>query len=68
MWSALAGLVSPRTWLAVIHLLAGLVIGIVTFTVVITGIGLGIGLLPLFLVGVPVLVCCHLAGRSARPG
>ena len=66
--SVLGALVSPRTWLAVIHLLAGLVIGIVAFTVVVIGIGLGIGLMPLFLVGIPVLVGRHLAGRHGRPG
>jgi signal transduction histidine kinase len=65
--SVLVALVSPRTWLAVIHLLAGLVIGIVAFTVVVIGIGLGIGLMPLFLVGIPVLVgVIWLAGMGAR--
>jgi signal transduction histidine kinase len=65
--SALVALVSPRTWLAVIHLLAGLVIGIVAFTVVVTGISLGIGLLPIFLVGIPVLVAViWLAGQLGR--
>ncbi len=65
--SVLGALVSPRTWLAVIHLLAGLVIGIVTFLVVVIGIGLGIGLMPIFLVGVPVLVgVIWLAGLFAR--
>ena len=65
--SVLGALVSPRTWLAVIHLLAGLVIGIVAFTVVVVGIGLGIGLMPVFLVGIPVLVgVIWLAGLGAR--
>jgi signal transduction histidine kinase len=65
--SVLAALVSPRTWLAVIHLLAGLVIGIVSFTVVVTGISLGIALLPVFLVGIAVLVAViWLAGLFAR--
>jgi signal transduction histidine kinase len=50
-----AGLVSARTWLATIHLLAGLPIGIATFTVAVTGLSLGVGLLPLFLVGIPVV-------------
>jgi signal transduction histidine kinase len=60
-------LVSPRTWLAVIHLLAGLVIGIVSFTVVVTGFSLGIALLPVFLVGIAVLVAViWLAGMFAR--
>jgi signal transduction histidine kinase len=65
--SVLGALVSPRTWLAVIHLLAGLVIGIVSFTVVVTGISLGIALLPVFLVGIAVLVAViWLAGLFAR--
>ena len=54
--SALVAVVSPQTWLAVIHVLAGLVIGLVSFTVVVVGISVGIGLVPLFLVGIPVLV------------
>jgi signal transduction histidine kinase len=63
----LGALVSPRTWLAVTHLLAGLVIGLVSFTVVVTGISLGIALLPVFLVGIPVLVAViWLAGLGAR--
>ena len=65
--SVLGALVSPRTWLAVIHLLAGLVIGIVSFTVVVTGISLGIALLPVFLVGIAVLVAViWLDGMFAR--
>jgi signal transduction histidine kinase len=48
--------VARRTWLATIHLLAGLPIGIAIFVVAVTGVALGIGLLPLFLVGVAVLV------------
>src|SRR5215831_7037272 len=63
----LGALVSPRTWLAVIHLLVGLVIGLISFTVVVVGISLGIGLMPLFLVGIPVLVgVIWLAGVGAR--
>src|SRR5215468_7017542 len=66
-WSVLGALVSPRTWLAVIHLLAGLVIGLVAFLVVVVGISVGIGLLPVFLVGIPVLVgVIWLAGLGAR--
>src|SRR5262245_25873073 len=65
--SVLGALVSPRTWLAVIHLLVGLVIGLVSFMVVVIGISLGIALLPLFLVGIPVLVAViWLAGQGAR--
>src|SRR5256886_217700 len=68
--SVLGALVSPRTWLAVIHLLAGLVIGIVAFTVVVVGTGVGSGLMPVFLVGIPVLVgviwLAGLGGRAER--
>ncbi|HEY1347388.1 MAG TPA: sensor domain-containing protein, partial [Streptosporangiaceae bacterium] len=65
--SVLGALVSPRTWLAVIHLLAGLVIGLVAFLVVVVGISVGIGLLPVFLAGIPVLVgVIWLAGLGAR--
>ena len=65
--SVLGALVSPRTWLAVIHLLVGLVIGLIAFLVVVVGISLGIGLMPLFLVGIPVLVgVIWLAGLGAR--
>jgi signal transduction histidine kinase len=55
VWQLPAALVSPRTWLATIHLLAGLLVGILTFTAAMTGLSLGVGLLPLFLVGIPVL-------------
>jgi signal transduction histidine kinase len=48
-------LVSPRTWLAMIHHLAGLFLGIAIFSLVVTGLSLGVGLLPLALLGVPVL-------------
>jgi signal transduction histidine kinase len=67
MGLGLRAVVSPRTWLAIIHLLAGLVIGMVSFTVVVVGISLGIALLPVFLVGIPVLVAViWLAGLFAR--
>jgi signal transduction histidine kinase len=48
-------LVSPRTWLAMVHHLAGLFIGIAGFVVVVTGTVLGFGLIPLALAGLPVL-------------
>jgi len=53
--SLLRGLVSARTWLAFTHHIAGLALAIASFTIVVTGVTLGIGLLPLALVGVPVL-------------
>jgi len=46
---------SPRTWLAFCHHVAGLVIGVAAFFLVVFGLALGVGLLPLMLVGVPVL-------------
>src|SRR5262249_16379616 len=65
--SVLGALVSPRTWLAVIHLLAGLVVGLISFTVVVLGIGLGVGLMPRFLVCIPGPVAVTLlTGRGGR--
>jgi signal transduction histidine kinase len=48
-------LVSARTWLAIIHLLAGSVIGLVAFIFVVTGTSVGVALLPVALLGIPVL-------------
>jgi signal transduction histidine kinase len=45
------GLVSPRTWLAFTHHLAGLAIGFVVFWVIALGITFGGALMPLALVG-----------------
>jgi signal transduction histidine kinase len=53
--AVLRAVVSARTWLAVIHLNAGFWVGVVTFTVALTGLVTGIALLPVFLTGVPVL-------------
>jgi signal transduction histidine kinase len=68
--SVLHAIVSARTWLAVIHLLVGLVTGMVAFTLVLTGLATGFGLLPAFLLGVPVLVAtfwfCGLFARFER--
>jgi len=55
LWRLPAAVVSSRTWLATIHLLAGLPVAIAIFTLVVTGVSLGVGLLPLFLFGIPVL-------------
>jgi len=49
------GLVSARTWLAFIHHMVGLVVAIASFTIVVTGVACGVALLPLALVGLPVL-------------
>jgi signal transduction histidine kinase len=48
-------LVSPRTWLAMTSHLAGLIVGLAFFVVVVTGLSLGFSLLVLALVGLPIL-------------
>jgi signal transduction histidine kinase len=48
-------LVSPRAWLALLHHLAGVFIGLFVFVVIVVGFTLGFGLIPLALVGLPVL-------------
>jgi signal transduction histidine kinase len=59
--------VSARTWLAVIHLLAGFFLGTLSFTLLITGAAIGVALLPLFLSGVPVLIAVRwLCGQFSR--
>ena len=60
-------LVSPRTWLAFSHNLVGLVIGMGTFIATITLLALGVVLLPLMLIGVPILgFTMRAAGWLAR--
>jgi signal transduction histidine kinase len=53
--SAFRDLVSPRTWLAYIHLVTGLVIGLVSTFAAIVLLAVGICTLPLALIGVPIL-------------
>jgi signal transduction histidine kinase len=48
-------LVSPRTWLAMTSHLAGLILGLAFFVVIVTGLSLGFSLLVLALVGLPLL-------------
>jgi signal transduction histidine kinase len=48
-------LVSPRTWLAMTSHLAGFIMGLAVFVVIVTGLSLGFGLLVLALVGLPLL-------------
>ena len=48
-------LVSPRTWLAFTHHLAGWVVGLAFFLIVACGIAIGLSSLPLALAGLPVL-------------
>ena len=45
---------SSRTWLAMTSHLAGLIIGLAAFVVAVCGFALGLGLIPLALVGLPV--------------
>ena len=71
MLSGVAGpVVSAQTWLAAIHLMAGLVTGALAFAVVGSLILLGVGTLWLFLIGLPVLAVaewlCLLFGRAER--
>jgi len=53
--SAIRDLVSPRTWLAYIHLITGLVIGLASTVAAIVLLAVGICTLPLALIGVPIL-------------
>jgi len=63
----LRDLVSPRTWLALIHHLAGLFVGLAAVVVITTGLSLGFSLVVVALVGLPVLgVTLRLADGLAR--
>ena len=53
--AVLRAVVSAGTWLAVIHLFAGLFIGIAALVLLIVGIAVGVATLPVFLLGIPVL-------------
>ena len=48
-------IVSPVTWLAVIHLMGGFVIGLVSFVVAVTACVAAVGSAPAALVGIPLL-------------
>jgi signal transduction histidine kinase len=58
-----APLVRARTWSQSLHLLLDLPLGIAWFTVVVTGLSLGTGLVPLALVGLFVLIGTVAFGR-----
>jgi signal transduction histidine kinase len=58
-----APLVRGRTWSASLHLLLDLPFGIAWFTIVVVGLSLGVGLLPLALVGLLVLMVTVSMGR-----
>ena len=51
----LRALVSARTWLAFVHLIAGFGVGLVTFTVLLTFLVTSVSLMPVFLAGIPML-------------
>ena len=61
---------SARTWLAMVYILSGLFLAVIYFVVAVVGIVLGIGLLPLFLVGLVILVftlvACGYLGELER--
>jgi signal transduction histidine kinase len=47
---------SARTWLAMVYLVSGLLLAPIVFSLAVTGLSLGVGLLPLALLGLPVLI------------
>jgi len=53
--ATLGAVISARTWLAMVHLLTGLFLGIVIFVLVVTFTAVGVGLVPVFLCGILVL-------------
>ena len=53
--AVLRDLVSARTWLAFVHLIAGFGVGLVTFTVLLTLLVTSVSLMPVFLAGIPML-------------
>jgi signal transduction histidine kinase len=58
---------AAETWLATIHLLTDLPMGILTFVPIAVGLSLSLGLLPVFLLGIPMLlVTMAVAGVLAR--
>jgi signal transduction histidine kinase len=58
---------AAETWLATIHLLTDLPMGVLTFIPMTVGLSLSLGLLPLFLLGIPMLlVTMAVAGGFAR--
>src|SRR5215467_11366660 len=65
--AVLRAVVSAGTWLAVIHMYAGLFIGIVALVLLIAGIAVGVATLPVFLLGIFALAGTFaLAGLFAR--
>ena len=58
---------AKRTWLETAYLLVDLPVGIVGFTVVVTGLSLGLGML-ITLIGIPILTVTLLACRAGARG
>ena len=58
-----APLTHARTWSASLHLLLDLPFGIAWFVIVVVGLSLGVGLVPLALIGLVVLAVTVFAGR-----
>lgn len=56
MGSLFRPLIRARTWKETLHLLIDLPLGIAWFTIIVTGIALGVGLIPLMFIGVLVLL------------
>ena len=60
-------IVAPTTWLALIHLVAGLILGLLIFAVTLTGLLCGVAMLPALGLGALVLVATFwLCGQFAR--
>jgi signal transduction histidine kinase len=60
-------IVSPTTWLALIHLCAGLVIGLMVGAVILTGIGVGVSMVAVFGLGIVILAATFwFGGQVAR--
>jgi signal transduction histidine kinase len=68
--AVLRAVVSARTWLAVIHLFAGLPIGIAACVAAVTGLAVALGSTPAALVGIPLLAIvlwlCRQFARAER--
>jgi signal transduction histidine kinase len=62
--SFLGAVIDPGTWKATLHLLLDLPVGIAGFTLVVTGVSLSLGLIPLALVGIPLLALTLLLARG----
>ncbi|HTZ24592.1 MAG TPA: sensor domain-containing protein [Streptosporangiaceae bacterium] len=68
--TALRAVVSARTWLAIIHLLSGWVIGLAAFVMIVAGVPVGCALLVVALSGIvvfwAVLLLCGQLARAER--